>query len=407
MFGQPVIFISAVSKELRGARDLAAKTLAGLGYEPKWQDIAPTETGDLRGVLRKWVDDSAAVIQLVGHCYGFEPPTPDAEFGRVSYTQFEALYARHRGKKVWYIILAPKHPTEPVADEPDGLRQLQDAYRQRVTSDGHFYHPSESLDQTEKIVLKLRDDLARLRRGWKRWAALVLALLVLTVLGVWLVRKDTGEVVDRTQQIAAGQTGLATQLGQVQEALSRIQQNTDPKRDPISEWPQERLESELARQLKIEVKDLPAILTAGKTSLDALLQGQALLASGKTREAGEKFDIVIDQEKDAMTRLRQAYEGKAQIAFDAVKYEEALGFREKVVALVDKTADPIGWADAQGWVAFIDLQLARYEHAEPLMKEVVCLRRNILAPMTPNSPPRSTTSRHCIRTPTGWRRPCR
>ena len=39
----PVIFISAVSKELHSARDLVAKTLLSTGYEPKWQDIAPAE----------------------------------------------------------------------------------------------------------------------------------------------------------------------------------------------------------------------------------------------------------------------------------------------------------------------------------------------------------------------------
>ena len=51
---RPVIFISAVSRELRTARDLVAKTLISLGYEPKWHDIAPAETGDLRAILRKW-----------------------------------------------------------------------------------------------------------------------------------------------------------------------------------------------------------------------------------------------------------------------------------------------------------------------------------------------------------------
>src|SRR5207249_1971477 len=47
MNSRPVIFISAVSRELRSTRDVVAKTLLTLGYEPKWQDIAPTETGDL------------------------------------------------------------------------------------------------------------------------------------------------------------------------------------------------------------------------------------------------------------------------------------------------------------------------------------------------------------------------
>ena len=45
MTPQPRIFISAVSAELKGARDLVAKTLTSLGYEPDWQDIFPTDGG--------------------------------------------------------------------------------------------------------------------------------------------------------------------------------------------------------------------------------------------------------------------------------------------------------------------------------------------------------------------------
>ena len=219
-----------------------------------------------------------------------------------------------------------------------------------------------------------------------RHRAIVAGLMALAVFGVvaavWFGQAHR-HIAAGQQQSAKRETDLAGQLSQVQEALSRIQQNTDPKRDPISQWSQERLEIELARQMQIEVKDLRAILAAGKTSLDALLQGQALLASGKPKEAGEKFDVVIQQENDAMTRLRQAYEGKAQIAFDAVKYEEALEFREKAAALVDKTAAPAGWADAEERVAFIDVHLARYEHAEPLMKEVVRLREEHFGPDDP------------------------
>ena len=62
MSTRPIIFISAVSQELRSARKLVADTLHALGYEPRWQDIAPTDAGDLLGVLRKWVDQSDAVL---------------------------------------------------------------------------------------------------------------------------------------------------------------------------------------------------------------------------------------------------------------------------------------------------------------------------------------------------------
>src|SRR5207237_2105744 len=98
MSPRPTIFISAVSKELRSARQLVANTLTFLGYEPVWQDIFGTESGDLREVLRQQINQCHGVVQLVGQCYGAEPPAVDDAFGRASYTQFEALCARQRGK---------------------------------------------------------------------------------------------------------------------------------------------------------------------------------------------------------------------------------------------------------------------------------------------------------------------
>ena len=66
MSPHPVIFISAVSSELRSARQLVANTLAFLGHEPEWQDIFGTEEGDLRTVLRRRIDSCKGVVQLVG-----------------------------------------------------------------------------------------------------------------------------------------------------------------------------------------------------------------------------------------------------------------------------------------------------------------------------------------------------
>jgi hypothetical protein len=46
----------------------------------------------------------AGLIQIVGQGYGAEPPMVDANYGRVSYTQFEFLYAREKKKKTWLIF---------------------------------------------------------------------------------------------------------------------------------------------------------------------------------------------------------------------------------------------------------------------------------------------------------------
>src|SRR3989440_1852185 len=140
MSPRPTIFISAVSKELRSARQLVANTLTFLGYEPVWQDIFGTEGGDLRQMLRAQIDQCKGVVQLVGQCYGAEPPAPDEQFGRVSYTQYEALYARERGKKGWYLFIDEQFPTDAFEVEPNELRELQTAYRRRLQSDAHIFH---------------------------------------------------------------------------------------------------------------------------------------------------------------------------------------------------------------------------------------------------------------------------
>src|SRR5436309_8416924 len=159
MSPRPTIFISSVSKELRSARQLVANTLTFLGYEPVWQDIFGTEGGDLRQMLRQQIDQCKGVVQLIGQCYGAEPPVPDEEFGRVSYTQYEALYARKRGKKVWYLFMDESFPIDEHEPEPEEPRQLQASYRGVLRADTHLFHPLASMEALEAGVLKLRDDL--------------------------------------------------------------------------------------------------------------------------------------------------------------------------------------------------------------------------------------------------------
>src|SRR5271167_4979273 len=86
---QPPVFISCVSPEFRQTRSRVAAILTRLGYTPIFQEIFGTEPGDLRQVLRDKIDACEGLLQIVGKAYGAEPPSADADFGRVSYTQFE------------------------------------------------------------------------------------------------------------------------------------------------------------------------------------------------------------------------------------------------------------------------------------------------------------------------------
>ncbi|CAI4033573.1 hypothetical protein DNFV4_04014 [Nitrospira tepida] len=90
---RPRLFLSAVSEELRTARKDVAATVRTLGFDPVSQDDFPTGQGELGQWLRRQLDSCEGVIQLVGRGYGAEPPTVDPAYGRLSYTQFELLYA--------------------------------------------------------------------------------------------------------------------------------------------------------------------------------------------------------------------------------------------------------------------------------------------------------------------------
>jgi hypothetical protein len=111
---KPRIFISSVSNELASTRQIVANTLLFLNYEPVWQDIIGVEQGEIRAILRRQIDSCAGLIQLTGQRYGLEPPEPDPEFGRVSYTQYEALRggARDEGMALSTRRGFPTRPSE-------------------------------------------------------------------------------------------------------------------------------------------------------------------------------------------------------------------------------------------------------------------------------------------------------
>jgi len=153
---RPVIFISSVNRELRTTRDLVANTLMTLGYLPKWQDIAPTGSGDLKADLRKAIDESDAVIQLVGHCYGGAPEKSDLEFGSVSYSQYEALYAEKKQKPIFYIILEESNTVDVKGDETTLLKRKQYAYREKIRENRSNMVATSSLTRTEAVILGLR-----------------------------------------------------------------------------------------------------------------------------------------------------------------------------------------------------------------------------------------------------------
>lgn len=212
---KPVIFVSAVSREFKSARQLVANTLHALGYEPDWQDVSGMEGGDLWQGLRKKIDRSSAVFQIVGDAYGVDLPAPDPAVGRVSYTQYEAKYAKDRGKLVYYLLAKDGFPRdEPAAaiDSPRGdgpaaladaeeRRRLQAAYRGQILAGGHAYREFDGPKdcELELVVRKLRDNLQQLWRRERLRRAATAALLLL-IAGVVPQGRPPGQAKARARE---------------------------------------------------------------------------------------------------------------------------------------------------------------------------------------------------------------
>jgi len=186
---RPTVFISCVSPEFHQTRSRVAAILTRLAYAPVIQEIFGTEPGDLRQVLRDKIDACEGLIQIVGQGYGAEPPTVDANYGRVSYTQFEFLYAREKKKKTWLLFAGDAStrdtplerldlPKDPAHPDPGGYqaerRALQLTYRDKRRNDGHLYFDVTSDAELELKVERLRDELAELGRAFKLWQNKVL-----------------------------------------------------------------------------------------------------------------------------------------------------------------------------------------------------------------------------------------
>lgn len=391
MSPRPLIFVSAVSRELRSARQLVANTLTFLGYEPVWQDIFGTESGDLRAMLRQRIDQCKGVVQLVGQCYGAEPPTVEAKYGRVSYTQFEALYARERGKKVWYLFIDETFPIDAHDPEPEELRELQATYRRRVQADAHLFHSLTSREALEAGVLKLRDDLTKLRRGVKQWAAGVAVLLVVSVgLGFWLLRGQR-QATEELRETKVAMTAMATEMAKFRQGLTeypRVEAQVRQSKDEDPAALQARVYQELSKKVGIDGNVL-------RQALPRLAENLRHAPDATSFERANAAYFSKDYPEAESAALRAADEaekgGKPENALQAleiagwsarerVQYADALQYFRRAEKLTDLQRDAKEWAMVQQEIADLLLDQGQYQEAEKLLRKLLDLRTRMLGP---------------------------
>ena len=309
MLQKPVVFISSTS-DLRSARDLVAKVLLSMGYEPVWQDIEPTDGGELLDVLRERMAPCSLMIQLVGRRYGAEPPEGlrPPEFGRVSFTQFEALHFEKLGRKVIYHFLESTFPTDPAPPEPPGLADLQAAYRARIGRTNRLHQANISTTQDlELSVRRIRDELAVIRRQSDARYRRVLLLAGGGVAGIAVV---AALVVGGVHFLHRGQ---AEQAGKLEQQSAKVERQTAKADDQSQQLA--RIEK-LLRDHKQANPNAPPTLSAADLALldQAKKQGDlqtraaasvlnpdagtdALLAELRAKHDAEAFDLAMLQGK--------------------------------------------------------------------------------------------------------------
>lgn len=380
MTPRPLIFISAVSRELRSARQLVANTLTFLGYQPIWQDIFGTETGDLRSMLREKIDQCKGVVQLVGQSYGAEPPAADEEFGRVSYTQYEALYARKRGKKVWYLFIDESFPIDVHEPEPAELRDVQAAYRRRVQSDTHVFHSLTTTEGLEASVLKLRDDLTRLRRGVTRWALGVTALLVVIIgLVIWQLRGQA----EMKAEIAKLRQGIA-QYPQMEAQVRGSRAETNPAAM------QEQIYAQLGKQLGVDPKMLREKLPQFAAQLSrapntsTYERANASYVSKDYAEAErlalQAADEARRSEPENSRKILRALELAGLSAHREIQYARGMEHFREAEKLTDRNRDLEEWGRLQHEIADLLVAQGKYGDAEKLFRSVIEARSVNLGP---------------------------
>ena len=376
---QPAVFISCVSPEFRQTRSRVAAILTRLGYTPVIQEIFGTEPGDLRQVLRDKIDACEGLIQIIGQSYGAEPPTVDPDYGRVSYTQFEFLYARSQKKKTWLLLAGDACtrdtplecldlPSDPAHPDPAGYqaerRALQLAYCDKRKKDGHLYHTATSDADLDLKVERLRDELAELRGAFKLWQnkvlhafAVVFVLLALIGGSVWWYsysqHRDIQGISKKTQELSAEARHITKEKirAQLLESVERVHQAALAEAANAKGWE----ERERLRQ------------AAEKAYAGSISRIDELAASFAEIEGTAKSSQVFDE----MTRIL-ADEGVDQaLAYASTKRPDIL---EKVKARTDEAREK-NRSDLLPLLKSAQLQAGRNQpnEAERLFREILAL----------------------------------
>jgi tetratricopeptide (TPR) repeat protein len=388
------VFISAVSRELGTIRKLVKKALEDSGYHAVEQDNFPLDYRELVDKLRNQIASCDAVIHIAGRCFGAEPRQRPEGAPRRSYTQLEYDLARALGKPVYVFVTGAGFPADPHEAEDEEKIHLQETHRQALMGTGQDYLRAASREDIDQKVRSLQfrvealvDELTRTdekvvatgtRLGQRLAVIFAVVLAVLATVGylVWQGEKQRKEA----QTVELVQTQIAERLLD-KLLLSKDISADEARRQALAELPAqvglplEAIQNLIDGKISARLKD---------ASLSPLERAKAALAAGNydavfveaAKQRAESRELAILEGTAALAQFR----GDPKPAWN----EKALSAFQRALALSDATAQPLEWADAAVWVAFVLKDLARYAEAEPLLREALTRRESKLAPEHPN-----------------------
>lgn len=308
----------------------------------------------------------------------------DEKFGRVSYTQYEALYARECGKKVWYLFIDETFPIDAHEPEPADLRELQATYRRRLQSDTHVYHSLTTTEGLEASVLKLRDDLTRLRRGVKQWALGITALLLVIVgLVVWQLHGQA----EMKAEIAKLREGIM-QYPRAEALVRGSRTETDP---PM----QEQIYADLGKQLGVDPQllreKLPQLANQLKNAPNTGVFERANAAYvAKDYAEAERLALLARDEAEKSEpgnsrKLMQALELAGLAAQRQIHYAQAMEHFREAEKFTDRARNLDEWVTVQHEIADLLIADGKYGDAEKVLRGAIQARATALGPEHPGT----------------------
>src|SRR3954449_10660599 len=144
------VFISGTTSDLGQHRSVAMEACSRLGLRPLMFERLPASSSDPVAAMLSSVDEADIYLGIIGHRYGFVPPSYDVSFVEIEYRR-----ASERRIPCLIFMMGQEHPVKPDdIEQGEGANKLA-AFKERLLSK-HTVNVFASPDELrEQITVSL------------------------------------------------------------------------------------------------------------------------------------------------------------------------------------------------------------------------------------------------------------